>query len=98
LHYFQAVSSSGHTGACVFPQLGRIFLFNWEIPPNVKLDMWCISFDVNARICDFRILMPDLAEMNGSCAYFIGTSSHCVFSNTIQNLRVPDQELAADGG
>ena len=25
------------------------------------------------------------------CAYFIGTSSHCVFSNTIQN------ELAADG-
>jgi hypothetical protein len=62
LHYFQAVSSSGHTGACVFPQLGRIFLFNWEIPPNVKLDMWCFSFDVNARICDFRILMPDLAK------------------------------------
>src|SRR5215475_9562068 len=23
---------------------------------------------------------------NRSCAYFIGTSSHCVFSNTIQNL------------
>jgi len=23
-----------------------------------------------------------------SCAYFIGTSSHCVFSNTIQNLEL----------
>src|SRR6516164_2795687 len=25
-------------------------------------------------------------KLKSSCAYFIGTSSHCVFSNTIQNL------------
>jgi hypothetical protein len=38
-----------------------------------------------------RIAKHFRPKWNRSCAYFIGTSSHCVFSNTIQN------ELAAYG-
>src|SRR5215831_10624258 len=33
-----------------------------------------------------RIAKHFRPKWNRSCAYFIGTSSHCVFSNTIQNL------------
>src|SRR5215472_13775018 len=33
-----------------------------------------------------RIAKHFRPKLNRSCAYFIGTSSHCVFSNTIQNL------------
>src|SRR6516164_1099301 len=35
--------------------------------------------------------------MKSKLRHFIGTSSHCAFSNTIQNLPCSDQELAADG-
>jgi len=60
---------------------GTVAAFAWRAEPSSIKGRGKNSVNNRCRIAKhFR------PKWNRSCAYFIGTSSHCVFSNTIQNL------------